>query len=68
MRPALRTPEELREWVCSMVEREQASGAFGTLTVHFEEGVITRAQTARYERPPAPAHVRAAKPSVLAKG
>lgn len=46
------SPEELREWVGTILQREQEAGIFGTITVSIEGGRITRIETKRSERPP----------------
>lgn len=38
-------------WVLSILERETDAGTYGTITIHLEDGDITRAKTERSEMP-----------------
>ena len=52
MKPSPRSPQELLAWAASIIEKEQRERSFGTVTIHVESGVITRAHVARSEMPP----------------
>jgi len=50
-KPSPRSPEELLAWTASIIRREQENGTYGTITVHLEEGTITRVSTQKNELP-----------------
>ena len=52
MRPAPRSETELLAWAASIIQKEQHDQSFGTVTIHIEKGVITRAKVERSEMPP----------------
>jgi len=53
--------KQLIEWAANIIRREIEAGTYGTITVHMNNGTITRTTVERSEVPdnaPAPAKLR----------
>lgn len=52
MKPAPRSDAELLAWAASIIQKEQCDKSYGTVTIHLEGGIVTRAKVERSEQPP----------------
>ena len=50
-KPSPRSPEELLAWAANIIRREQENGTYGTITIHLEDGKMTRVSTQKNELP-----------------